>query len=161
MVYKFFDKKSSGSGFNTDTNNESLLDLAEELRKSIIRKFEKTTAYSCLKDNIWGVYLADIQLISRFIKEFIFLLSAIDIFNKYVWVVLLKDKKGVGIVNAFQKIVKKSNQRKPNKVLVEKGSEFYSNSFKTSLKDNDIKMYSIHNEGKSVVAERFIRTLKP
>ena len=78
-----------------------------------------------------------------------------------VWVVLLKDKKGVGIVNAFQKIVKKSNQRKPNKVWVEKGSEFYSNSFKTSLKDNDIKMYSIHNEGKSVVAERLIRTLKP
>ena len=50
--------------------------------------------------------------------------------------------------------------RKPNKIWVDKGSEFYNNSFKKWLKDNDFEMYSIHNEGKSVVAERFIRTLK-
>ena len=50
--------------------------------------------------------------------------------------------------------------RKPNKICVDKGSEFYNNAFKKWLKDNDIEMYSIHNEGKSVVAERFIRTLK-
>ena len=71
----------------------------------------------------------------------------------------LKDKKGASIVNAFQKILKESD-RKPNKIWVDKGSEFYNNSFKKWLKDNDIEMYSIHNEGKSVVAERFIRTLK-
>ena len=74
-------------------------------------------------------------------------------------VVPLKDKKGISIVNAFQKILKES-ERKPNKIWVDKGSEFYNNSFKKWLKDNDIEMYSIHNEGKSVVAERFIRTLK-
>ena len=74
---------------------------------------------------------------------------------------LWKIKKGVGIVNVFQKIVKKCNQRKPNKVWVYKGSEFYSNSFKRWLKDIDIKMHLIHNKGKSVAAERFIRTLKP
>ena len=55
--------------------------------------------------------------------------------------------------------LKKSN-RKPNKVWVDQGSEFYNNAFKKYLKNNDISMYSIHNEGKSVVAERFIRTLK-
>ena len=71
----------------------------------------------------------------------------------------MKDKKGTSIVNAFQKILNDSN-RKPNKIWVDKGSEFYNNSFKKWLKDNDIEMYSIHNEGKSVVAERFIRTLK-
>ena len=70
----------------------------------------------------------------------------------------MKNKKNVSIVNAFQKILKKSD-RKPNKIWVDKGSEFYNNSFKKWLKD-DIEMYSIHNEGKSVVAERFIRTLK-
>ena len=70
----------------------------------------------------------------------------------------MKDKKGVSIVNAFQKILDKSG-RKPNKIWVDKGSEFYNNSFKKWLKDNDIEMYSIHNEGKSVAAERFIRTL--
>ena len=70
----------------------------------------------------------------------------------------MKDKKGVSIVDAFQKILDDSN-RKPNKIWVDKGSEFYNSSFKKWLKDNDIEMYSIHNEGKSIVAERFIRTL--
>ena len=71
----------------------------------------------------------------------------------------MKDKKGVSTVDAFQKILDDSD-RKPNKVWVDKGSEFYNNSFTKWLKDYDIEMYSIHNEGKYVVAERFIRTLK-
>ena len=71
----------------------------------------------------------------------------------------MKDKKSASIVNAFQKILDDSN-RKPNKIWVDKVTEFYDNSFKKWLKDNDIEMYSRHNEGKSVVAERFIRTLK-
>ena len=71
----------------------------------------------------------------------------------------MKDKKGVNIVNAFQKTLKESD-RKPNKIWVDKGNEFYNNSFKKSLKDNDTEMYSIHNEGNSVVAERLIQTLK-
>ena len=106
-----------------------------------------------------GADLADMQLISKFNKGFRFLLCVIDIFSKYAWVVPLKDKKGVSIVDAFQKILKESD-RKPNKIWVDKGSEFYNNSFKKWLKDNDIEMYSIHNEGKSVIGERFIRTLK-
>ena len=92
-------------------------------------------------------------------KGFRFLLCVIDIFSKYTLVAPLKDKKGVSIVDAFQKILDNSN-RKPNKIWVDKGSEFYNNSFKKWLKDNDIEMYSIYNEGKSVVAERFTRTLK-
>ena len=67
--------------------------------------------------------------------------------------------KKVSIVDAFQKILDDSN-RKPNKIWVDKRSEFYNSSFKKWLEDNDIEMYSIHNEWKSVVAERFIRTLK-
>ena len=99
------------------------------------------------------------QLISKLNKEFRFLLCIIDIFSKHAWVVPLKDKKGISIINTFQKILKES-ERQPNKIWVDKGIEFYNNSFKKWLKDNDIEMYSIHNEGKSVVAERFIRTLK-
>ena len=71
----------------------------------------------------------------------------------------MKDKNDVSIVNAFQKLLDKSG-RKPNKIWVEKGSEFYNRSFKKWLKENDIEMYSIHNEGKSVVAERYMRTIK-
>ena len=76
-----------------------------------------------------GADLADMHLISMFNKGFRFLLCVIDIFSKYAWVVPLKDKKGISIVNAFQKILKESD-RKPNKIWVDKGSEFYNNSFK-------------------------------
>ena len=104
------------------------------------------------------------QLISKFNKGISFLLSVIDTFSKYAWVVPLKDKKGVAIANAFQKIlndsIKLHSKRKPNKIWVDKRSAFYNNSFKKWLKGNDIEIDSTHNEGKSVVAERFIRTLK-
>ena len=99
------------------------------------------------------------QLISKYNKGFRFLLWVIDIFSKYTWVIPLKDKKGISIINAFQIILKES-KRKPNKIWVDKGSEFYNISFKKWLKDNDIEMYSTNNEGKSVIAEIFIRTLK-
>ena len=168
MVYKFFDskvaspdEKSVGSGakrVNTKITHQNE-QLAEELHKSIIKKFKKRKVYSTFKVNIWGVDLADMQLLSKYNKGIRFLLCAIDIFVKYDWVVPLKDKKGISIVKAFQSILKQSN-RKPNKIWVDKGSEFYNAYFKKSLRDNDIVMYSTHNEGKSVVAERFIRTIK-
>ena len=99
------------------------------------------------------------QLISKFNKGVRFLLCVIDISSKYAWVVPLKDTRGVSIVAAFQSVLKQSN-RKPNKIWVDKGSELYNTSFKKWLRENDIVMYSTHNEGKSVVAERFIRTLR-
>ena len=99
------------------------------------------------------------QLLSKYNKGIRFLLCVIDIFSKYTWVAPLKDKKGVSIVTAFQSILKQSN-RKPDKIWVDKGSEFYNASFKKWLQDNYIVVYSTHNEGKSVVVERFTRTLK-
>ena len=86
-------------------------------------------------------------------------LCVIDIFSKYAWVIPLKDKKGVTIVNAFQNILDDS-KRKPNKIWVDKGNELYSRSMKSWLEKNDIEMYSTHNKGKFIVAKRFIRTLK-
>ena len=157
MVYKFFDSKVSGSGAKLIPENEQ---LANELHKRIIRKFEKRKVYSTFKDNIWGADLADMQLLSKYNKGIRFLLCVIDIFSKYAWVVPLKDKKySISIVKAFQSILKQSNS-KPNKIWVDKGSEFYNAYFKNWLRDNHIFMYSTHNNGKSVVAERFIRTLK-
>ena len=85
-------------------------------------------------------------------------MCAIDILGKYAWVVPLKDKRAISIVNAFQKIISKG--RKPNKIWVDQGGEFYNNLFKRFLKINHTEMYSTYNERKSVVAERFIRTLK-
>ena len=74
-----------------------------------------------------------------------------DRFSKYAWVVPLNDKKNITITNAFQQILKESN-KKPSKIWVDKGSEFYNSSFKQWLKDNDIEMYSIQNEERFVVA---------
>ena len=102
--------------------------ITKQLQKLITRKCKKRTAYSRYRDNIWGADLADMQLISKFDKGFRFLLCVIYIFRKYAWVIPLKDKKGVSIVNAFQKILDDSN-RKPNKIWVDKGSEFYNSSF--------------------------------
>ena len=121
MVYKFFDKKSSGGGLANKEN----IHLPNGLHKPIIEKFNKRKVYSSFKDNIWGVDLADMQLLSKFNKGFRFLLCFLDIFSKYAWVVSLKDKKGVNIVNTFQ-IILKDSHRKPNKIWVDKGNEFYN-----------------------------------
>ena len=162
MVYNLFDKKSSGSGVDASLTNKSATEpnyqLANELHKQIIRKFNRRKNYSSFRDNIWGADLADMQSLSKTNKGIKYLLCAVDLFSKCAWVVPLKDKRGITIVNAFQKIISKG--RKPNKIWVDQGSEFYNKSFKDFLKINKIEMYSTYNEGKSVVAERFIRTLK-
>ena len=85
-------------------------------------------------------------------------MCAIDLFSKYAWFAPSKVKKGSSTVNAFQKII--SEGRKPNKIWVDQGGEFYNNSFKRFVKMNNIDMCWTYNEGNSVVAERFIRTLK-
>ena len=90
------------------------------------------------------------QSLNKYNEGINYFLCAFDLFIKNASVVPLKDRKGTSIVNAF----------KPNKIWVDQGSEFYNNSFKDFLKINNIEMYSTYNEGKSVVAERFIRTLK-
>ena len=101
MVYKFFDKKSKVSGI---ANNEikQKLQLAKELHKPIIR-----TVYTGFKDNIWGADLADMQSLSKYNKEIKSLLCAIDLLSKYVWVIPIKDRKVVSIVDAFQKNIER------------------------------------------------------
>ena len=128
MVYKFFDKKSMGSGFVKDSS----LTLADELHKPVIKKFNKRKVYSQFKDNIWGVDLADMQSLSKKNKAIKYLLCTIDLFSKYAFVVPLKDKKGISIVNAFNKMIKQSN-RKPNKIWVDQGGEFYNRVFKKTM----------------------------
>ena len=138
------DKKALGG----TVKNENISDkeLVEELHKPFIRKFEKRKSTI---DNIWGAVLADRQLISKFNKGFKLLLCVIDVYSKYAWVILLKDEKGITITNPFQKLLDKSN-RKQNKIWADKGSEFYNRSMKSFLQNNNIEMYSTHNQGKSV-----------
>ena len=122
MVYKFFDETCMGSGIARDRTKSSSLErsssiLADELHKPVIKKFNKRKVYSQFKDNKWGVDLVDMQSLSRKNKGIKYLLCAIDLYSKYAFVIPLKYKKGISIVDAFDKKIKQSN-RKPNKIWV-------------------------------------------
>ena len=166
MTYKLFDKKYSDTNTlgglvarahsktlamqNKSTIKSEIMSnqqLAEDLHKLIFRKFEKCKVYSYFKHNIWGINLADMELISKFSKVFWFLLYATDIHNKYEWFIHLKDKKVTIITNAFQKILdeSKSEGYKPNKIWVDKDSEFSINQYKHGYKIMILEMYSTHN----------------
>ena len=147
MVYKIFDKKT-GSGVSASEQ------LAEELQKPIIQK-----VYARFKDNIWAADLAEMESLSSKNKNVKYLLCVIDVFTKYAWVKPLKDKKGKTVLNAFMEIVNESN-RKPNKLWVDQGREFYNKLMQEWLDNNGGLMYSTRNERKSVISERFIKTLK-
>ena len=126
MLYKFFDKKSKGSGIKNEIKENQ--QLANELHKLIISKFKRRRVYASHKNNIFGADLANMQLISKYNKGIKYLLCVINIFSKYAWVAPLKDKKGTTIVNAIQSILNNS-KRKPIKIWVDQGSEFYNNLF--------------------------------
>ena len=134
MVYKLFDKKPSGSGFDAEPNYQ----LANELHWQIIRKFKKRKLYSSFRDNIFGVDLADKQSLSKYNNGIQYLLSAIDRFSKYAWVFPLKDKRRIIFVYAFPKIISKG--RKPNKIWVDhQGGEFYNKLLKRFLQINNLE----------------------
>ena len=94
-------KSPQGVVNNNKNETKQNLQLANELHKPIIRKIRKRKVYSGFRDNVGGADLADMQLISKFNKGLRFLLGVIHIFSKYAWVIHLKDKKGVGVVNTF------------------------------------------------------------
>ena len=152
MVYKVFDKRTrSGVCVNQQ--------LAEELHKPVIKKVKRRKVYVRFKENIWEADLAEMGSLSSENKNVKYLLCAKDVFTKDAWVKPLKDEKGKIVLNALIKIVNKSNH-KPNKLWVDQGRKFCNKLMQERLDNNDILMYSTHNEGKSVIPERFIKTLK-
>ena len=98
------------------------------------------------------------QALSKYKKGINYLLFATDVFTKYAWVVPFKYKRGISIVNIFQKII--SKERKPNKIWVDQDGDCYNKFFKRFLKINSIEMYSTYNEENYIVAEIFIRMLE-
>ena len=107
MVYKFFDSllvfwKSSGGGVVTKSSTKPNYQFANKLHRQITTKFIRRSIYSSFRDNIWGDDLADMQSLSKYNKWIKYLLCAIDLFSKYAWVLPLKDKRGITIINAFQ-----------------------------------------------------------
>ena len=126
--------------------------LAEELHKPVKGKFNRLRVLVNGIDKIWAAYLADMKAFSKFNKGFNFLLLVIDIFSKYGWIIPLKNKEGKTVASALKTIFK---ERKPEKMWVDKGKEFYNKDVKAL-----IELYSTENEEKSSVVERWIRTMK-
>ena len=110
-------------------------------------------------DDTWGCDLVEMQEWSKQNKGYRYMLNVIDIFSKYAWSIPLKDKTGKSILDGFKQIVKESN-RIPKNIWVDEGKEFYNKLMNEWLKENNIIRYSTHGEHKSVVIERFNRTLK-
>ena len=133
--------------------------LADEMHRQRRVHFPRRPVLVHGIDDIWSADLVDMQAFAKYNKRFKFMLTVIDLFSRYAWAVPLKDKTGASVRDAFQRIVRTS-KRKPGKLWVDEGKEFYNNTMKKWLSDNDITMYSTHNEGKAVVIERFNRTLK-
>ena len=138
--------------FGWGLNKKKASSLAEELHKPIKRKFKKRRVLVNGIDEIWAADLVDMQAFSKLNRGVKYLLAVIDILSKYGWLVPLKDKTGKSVASALKTIFK---ERKPEKMWVDKGKEFYNKDVKEL-----VELYSTENEEKSSVVERWIRTMK-
>ena len=126
--------------------------LAEELNETVRRKFKKRRVLVNDIDRIWAADLVDMETFSKFNRSVKYLLAVIDVFSKYGWLIPLKDKTGKSVALALETILE---ERKPEKMWVDKGKEFYNKDVKDSM-----KLYSTENEEKSSVVKRWIRSMK-
>ena len=131
---------------------KKVLGLNEELHKPVRRKFNKRRVIVNGIDKIWAADLADMKAFSKENEGFTFILLVIDIFSKYGYLVPLKNKEGKTVATALKTIFK---ERKPEKMWVDKGKEFYNKDVKDL-----VTLYSTENEEKSSIVERWIRTMK-
>ena len=128
--------------------------LAKEVFSPQIRKFNKIKIIPLYKDETWSADLIDKSALSKYNKNFKFILTGIDIFTKYAWAIPLKDKTGTSVTNAF-----KTLPNVPERLWVDRGKEFYNKTFLSYLKQNGTKIYSTNSDLKAVFVERFNRTL--
>ena len=135
-------------------------ELADELHKPIRRKFIKRKVFVKDIDDIWTADLVDMSKFAKYNKGYKYLLTIIDTFSKYGWIVPLKNKSANSVVEAFENVFKRSG-RIPDRLWTDKGKEFYNEKMRRLLKkNNNIILYSTENEEKSSIVERWNRTMK-
>ena len=138
--------------------------LAIEVLSPQITKFKRQRIIPLYKDETWSADLIDKSSLSKYNNNYKFILTVIDIFTKYAWAIPLRNKSGLSITNDSKTILSKG--RKPEKLWVDRGSEFYNKTFKSLLKEygtgkatSGIELYSTYSDLKAVFIERFNRTL--
>ena len=138
--------------------------LAKEVFSPQITKFKRQRIIPLYKDETWSADLIDKSSLSKYNNNYKFILTVIDIFTKYAWAIPLKNKSGLSITNGFKLVLSEhpqcgSEPRKPEKLWVDRGSELYNKTFKSLLKEYETKLYSTYSDLKTVLIERFNRTL--
>jgi len=133
--------------------------LTKELLKPKLKRFPRRRVFSPSVDAIWAGDLLDIHQYARVNKNYTFILVLIDVFSKYAWARPLKNKEGVSVARMLEDVFNTS-KRCPRKLWTDRGSEFYNKNVENTLKRHKVQIYSTFNEPKSMVAERFIETLR-
>ena len=138
--------------------------LAKEVFSPQITKFRRKRIIPLYKDETWSADLIDKSSLSKYNNNYKFILTVIDNFTKYAWANPLKNKSGLSVTNGFKRVLSENPQggsehRKPEKLWVDRGSEFYNKTFKSLLKEYETKLYSTYSDLKAVFIERFNRTL--
>ena len=131
--------------------------LANELHKPVRRRFDKRSVFAKQVDDIWAADLVDMSPFFRSNKGYKYLLTVIDVYSKYGWIVPLKTKTGKEVTQAFRKLFRNGH---PGRLWTDKGTEFNNRQLKGVLEANDVMLYSTENEEKSSVVERWNRTMK-
>lgn len=134
------------------------MDLARELHRPVIKKFQTRKIMTKGLDHIWEADLLIMRAYSRQNKGFKYILNVIDCFSRYAWSIPLKDKTGKQVTEAFTEILK-SSRRKPELLHADRGKEFVNSTFLEFLKKQKIKMYHTFSTVKAAMVERFNRTL--
>lgn len=147
---------------NKDVKKKQVKDVLQKqeaftLHQPVRKKYVRNKIIVPGIDDTWQADLVDMQAHSKENRGFKYILTVIDVFSKYAFAVPLKNKQGDTVTEAFKSIIR---NRKPAKLHVDNGKEFYNQPFKALLAQNDIKMYSTFSEVKACVVERFNRTLK-
>ena len=131
--------------------------LAKEVFVPQITKFRRQRIIPLHKDETWSADLIDKSSLSKYNNNYNFIITVIDIFTKHAWGIPLTNKSGLSITNGFKIVLGES--RKPEKLWVDRGSEFYNKTFKSLLKEYDAKLCSTYSDLKAVFIKRFDRTL--
>ncbi len=135
------------------------LDIAKQLHRGTVRKFQKRRILTTHIDELWA---ADLLILDKFARQnqgYKYVLNVIDTFSKYLFMEPIKKKDGPSVTKAFEKIIKNSGGRKPQLLHVDMGKEFVNKHFKEMLGRHKIKMYHTFSEEKSAIAERVNRTI--
>lgn len=154
-LWKATKKKISKMNVEEWLENQETYTLHQPLRK----KFDRNRFISNYIDDVWQADLCDMQSLSKYNDNFKYLLTVIDLFSKFAWIIVLRNKTSLEIIRGFQEIFESSN-RKPTNLNTDKGKEFKNKKFVQFLKDRDINFYYTNNDTKAAVVERFNKTIK-